>query len=89
MLIIRDAYERVMHHGIETTLICVRAKFWMVKGRKTVKNVLRKCVICKKISERTMLPPPTPDLPDYCVNVCMFLFQAVGLNFAQLLYVKN
>ena len=79
MLIIRDAHERVMHHGIETTLSCVRAKFWIAKGRKTAKNVLYKCVICKKISERTMLPPPTPDLPDYRVNVSVFSFQAVVL----------
>ena len=89
MLIIRDAHERIMHHGIETTLSCVRAKFWIVKITKTFKNVLRKCVICKKICVRSMLPPPTLDLPDYRVNVFMFSFQAVGLDFAGPLYVKN
>ena len=83
MLIIRDANECVMHHRFETK------KFWNVKGRKTVKNFLCKCVICKKICGRTMLPPPTPDLPDYRVNVSMFSFQAVGLDFAGPLYIKN
>ena len=81
MLIIRDAYERVMHHRIETTLSCVRAKFCIVK-EKIIKNVFRKCVICKKISRIAILPPPTPNLSDYRVNVFMFLFQAVGLDFA-------
>ena len=37
----------------------------------------------------TILPPPTPDLPDYRVNVSIFSFQAVGFDFAGLLYVKN
>ena len=88
MLIIRDVHERVMHHGIETTLSCVNAKFWIVKGRKTVKNVLGKCVICKKISEEQCYPP-TLDLPGYCVNACMFSFQAVGLDYTGPLHVKN
>ena len=56
---------------------------------KTFKNILRKYVICKKICGRTTLPPPTPDLADYRVNVSMLSFQAVGLNFAGPLYVKN
>ena len=50
---------------------------------------MRKCVICKKISGRTMLPPPSPNLPDYRVNVSMFSFQAVALDFAEPLYIKN
>ncbi|XP_065642877.1 uncharacterized protein LOC136074482 [Hydra vulgaris] len=81
VLIIRDTHVLFMHHGIEMTLSQVRARFWIIKGRKTVKNFLRKCVICKKISGRTILPPPTPDLPDYCVNVSIFSFQSVGVDF--------
>ncbi|XP_065672046.1 uncharacterized protein LOC136089882 [Hydra vulgaris] len=71
------------------TLSQVRARFWIIKGKKTVKNVLRKCVICKKINGTTVLPPSTPDLPDYCVNVSMFSFQAVGVDYVGPLYVKN
>ena len=76
-----------MHHSIETMLSCVRANFLIIKGRKTVGNVRRNCVICKKISEGTMLPPLTPDLSDYRVNVSMLSFQAVGLELLDL-YIK-
>ena len=47
-LIILDLQERVLHLGIKTTLSDVRSKFWIVKGRKAVKSVLRKCVTCRR-----------------------------------------
>ena len=50
-LIILDSHERVLHHGIETTLSDVRSNFWIVKGRKAVKSVLRKCVHAVGIKE--------------------------------------
>ena len=47
-LLIVDADQRSLHRGIEFTLNCVRLKFWICKGRKIVKRVLRDCVICKR-----------------------------------------
>ena len=51
-LIILDSHERVLHHGIETTLSDVRSKFWIVKGRKAVKmpSVSRKTIITSRNS---------------------------------------
>ena len=87
-LIIIDAHEKVLHHGIETTLNCIRSKFWIVRGRKAVKGVLRKCVTCRRYQGRTMLPPESPDLPDYRVN-SLFAFQFTGLDYAGPLYIKT
>ena len=80
-LIILDSHERVLHHGIETTLSDVRSKFWIVKGRKAVKIVLRKCVTCRRYQGRPLLPPETPDLPDYRVNT-LYAYQGTGLDYA-------
>ena len=82
VLIIRDAHERVMHHGIETTLSCVRAKLCFVNEKKFSMMFFLSVFFCKKISRIAILPPPTSGLSDYRVNVSMFLFQAVGLDFA-------
>lgn len=46
-LIILDAHEAAMYHGVETTLARNRRHYWIVKGRKNVKEVLRKCVISR------------------------------------------
>ena len=87
-LIILDSYEKVLHHGIETTLSDVRSKFWIFKGQKAVKSVLRKFVTCRWYHGRPLLPPETPDLPDYRVNT-LHAFQCTGLDYAGPLFIKT
>ena len=87
-LIILDSHERVLHHGIETTLSDVRSNFWIVEGRKAVKSVLRKCVTCRRYQGRPLLPTETPDLPDYTVNT-LYAFQCTGLDYAGPLFIKT
>ena len=53
-LIIWDAHEATMHHGVESTLARIRSRYWIIKGRKSVKNVLRKCVVCKRYQGRPL-----------------------------------
>ena len=88
-LIIKDAHEHVLHHGIESTLAYIRTNFWIMKGRKTVKDLLRKCVLCKRFQGKTMLPPASPDIPDFRVNHLLNAFEATGLDFAGPLFIKK
>ena len=44
-LIILDAHEATLGHGTEATLARIRENYWIVKGRKSIKEVNRKCVI--------------------------------------------
>ena len=87
-LIIWHAHESVLHHGIESTLNFLRKRYWITSGRKTVKNILRKCITCKKFQGKTMLPPQSPDLSDFRLNLSI-PFNATGLDFAVPLFVKN
>lgn len=43
-------HEEVMHSGITSTLAHLREKFYILKGRKLVKKILRKCFICQKLA---------------------------------------
>ena len=79
----------VMHHGIETTLKEIRLRFWIVKGRATVKSVLSKCVICKRFQGKPLNPNTTPDLPSERISDFSYSFQATGLDFAGPLFTKN
>ena len=45
-LFVRHFHEQVLHTGVETTLNYLRNRFWVVKGRQTIKFILRKCVVC-------------------------------------------
>ncbi|XP_054724195.1 uncharacterized protein LOC129234242 [Uloborus diversus] len=49
-LVIFHEHFRVFHSGVSSTLAQVRKKFWIPKGRQTVKRVISTCLICKKYS---------------------------------------
>ena len=87
-LIVLNAHEEVMHSGIEATLAIIRSSYWLMKGRRTVKGILRKCVTCKKMQGRPLLPPPSPDFPEFRVNMSQS-FQTTGLDFAGPLSVND
>ena len=44
--------------------------------------MLRKCIIRKRYQGRSLLPSPSPDLPDYRLNISSHSFQEVGLDYA-------
>ena len=82
-MIILNAHESVCHSGVTSTLNFIRSKFWIVKGRKTVKKILKKCF-------KTLLGPATPCLPDFRIKWNHSL-EFMGADFAGPIYhkVKN
>ena len=52
-LIVRNCHEVFGHVGREHVLSLLREKFWLVKGRATVRRVLNACFSCRK---RNQLP---------------------------------
>lgn len=48
-LVILHCHAMTGHAGIERVLAETRKKFWIVKGRATVRRVLSKCITCKKL----------------------------------------
>ena len=78
-----------MHHGVETTLARIRSKYWIVEGRRSVKQMSRKCVVCTRVQGLPMRAPPSPDLPDFRVDHSGHAFQETGLDFAGPLFVKG
>ena len=73
----------------QVTLAWIRRRYWIIKGRKTVKNVLRKCVVCKQYQGKPLRSPASPDIPEFRVDHSGCAFQVTGLDFAGPLYVKN
>ncbi|GFS59684.1 integrase catalytic domain-containing protein [Trichonephila inaurata madagascariensis] len=49
LLVIRE-HERIGHCGVSATLIQLRKKYWIPKGRQLVKTMIRICLICKRYS---------------------------------------
>ena len=87
-LIVRNSHQKVLHHGIETKLNHIRSIFWITKGRKTVKDILKKCVTCKHCQGRAMTPPVSPDLPSYRID-SLLSFKTTELDYTGPLYVTT
>ena len=78
-----------MHHcGVESTLNKLRQIYWMIKGRQTVKKVLSKCIICKIVQGKTLLPPSTAKLPEYRLYF-EYPVEDVGLDYAGPLFTRD
>ena len=86
-LIIKDAHERVLHAGVAETLVQIREKFWILKGKQSVKSVLNKCIICKKFNVRPGKQVIAP-IPADRINESP-PFSVCGLDYAGPLYIKG
>ena len=86
-LLIEDVHRRELHAGVEHTLSVLRQRFWLIKGRSTVRQTLRNCLICchyqTKPFGQLMAPPPEDRIKPAPP------FTNVGIAFAGPLYLKD
>ena len=59
-----------------------------MKGRQAVKEVVGKCVICKKLEGKCYSTPPAPLLPSFQVSEDLG-FTSVGIDHTGPVFVKN
>ncbi|KAK6175033.1 hypothetical protein SNE40_013574 [Patella caerulea] len=73
MLIIRHYHEVSAHSGRSYILSAIRRRFWIIKGNSAVRNVISRCLPCRKrqapVGNQKMADLPksrvTPDLPAF------------------------
>ena len=87
-LVIKQTHYRVKHSGINATLTDLRDQNWILRGRETVKRVVRHCVVCRRYAASSCKPEQFPDLPGNRVSDDP-PFTLIGLDFAGPLYVKD
>ena len=64
----------------------VRGNFWILKGRSLVKQLVGRCVICRRFEGLPFSTPPAPPLPGFRVNEAP-PFTHAAVNFIGPLYV--
>ena len=81
-LVLTDAHERLGHGaGVEQVLTELRSRFWIVKGRRMVRNVTEACAECRrrftmKIGHQMMAP-----LPKTRLQSSLRAFEKVGVDY--------
>ena len=87
-LLIDKVHNDVKHDGVRSTLTMIRERFWILRGRESVKRVLNKCSNCARYEHAAFKMYPTPDLPEIRVAEDP-PFTHTGLDFAGPLYVVD
>ncbi|GFS55617.1 integrase catalytic domain-containing protein [Trichonephila inaurata madagascariensis] len=57
-------HRSLMHAGVLTTLAQLIEKFWIPKGRRVVRAILRQCIKCKRLTGGKVNPDPALLPPD-------------------------
>ena len=81
-LLIKQAHERVFHNGVKETLTQLRSKYWIIKGRSSVKSFIWKCSLCRRMEGPHYNVPPPPPLPTYKVQEAP-PFSHCGVDYAK------
>lgn len=86
-LLVDATHKRLLHGGIQLTLLDLRERFWIIKGRRTVKRVLKACLPCRR---RCLLPEAAPvaPLPKERIHEAT-PFEVVGIDFCGPLYCRD
>jgi len=87
-LIIKKVHASVKHCWLRDTVTTIRERCWILRGRKAVKRVTKKCVICLRINGMPYKSQRTPDLLSEQVSEDP-PFTHVRLDFAGPLNIVN
>ena len=87
-LLIQHFHKRSMHSGVNDTLTLLRENYWILKGKRAVKQVIKNCVTFLKCEGLPYHVTTTPHLPAKRVSDDP-PFTHVGIDFAGPLYIKD
>ncbi|UYV75610.1 hypothetical protein LAZ67_13000736, partial [Cordylochernes scorpioides] len=75
------------HVGVQFFLSKLREKFWIIRGRKTIKKIISKGIACKRLKEKS-LQRPMAALPENRIGLGK-PFQVTGVDLLGPLHLKE
>ena len=80
-LLIVDIHLRLAHASSERVLHEARMRYWIPRGRLTIKRTLNKCFICKQLLRARPLSPMMAALPSYRMQPFKRAFTNTGVDY--------
>ncbi|XP_069159809.1 uncharacterized protein [Procambarus clarkii] len=89
LIVLHYHEHNTLHGGELDTLTELRQRFWLPRGRKTVKSLIKSCVVCKRYDARVCPYPGPPPLPkERVVHLRPLKPQKINLTELQTLVVE-
>ncbi|XP_044756949.1 uncharacterized protein LOC123315351 [Coccinella septempunctata] len=85
--LIREEHERACHVGVQGLLCRLREKYWIIGGRKTVRSVISKCVICKRFMSKRLETLPSALPEDRVRDVSVF--EVIGIDLTGPVHLRD
>lgn len=85
--LIESIHRESCHAGFNILWSRIRERFWIIGARRALKLVIKQCLNCKKLNDRTMQAPPAV-LPQERVRDSA-VFETTGVDLAGPLLLRN
>ncbi|GFY77310.1 putative RNA-directed DNA polymerase from transposon X-element [Trichonephila inaurata madagascariensis] len=73
-------YKSNCHGGTQILLSIIKGKYWILKSRRIVRQIIRKCVMCRQYSARPAISAHVALLEDRVMDVK--IFEVIGIDLA-------
>jgi len=82
-----STHVKSCHVGVQGLLSLLREKFWILKGRKSIRAILLRCVMCRR-NEAEHITASQPVLPEPRVRDAA-VFKTTGVDMAGPLFLRG
>ena len=87
-LMIEETHCKALHGGVQETLCKLREHYWVPQGRQSVKSVIVKCYVCRRLEGPSCDYPAPPALPSFRVDNCT-PFLTTGVDYTGALNITD
>ncbi|XP_059049504.1 uncharacterized protein LOC131844595 [Achroia grisella] len=84
---VEERHRKLNHAGTQTLLTDIRNSYWITGVRRLVKNVVSKCIICKRYKAKHYQVPEPPLPADRLKTAAPF--EVTGIDLAGPLFLKS
>ena len=87
-LLVYAVHKDQLHAGVSNTVTALRQQYWIPSARQLVRQLLRKCVPCRRVIGKPYPVPESPPLPQSRTKEGA-PFEITGMDFTGALFVRN
>ncbi|GIY77871.1 reverse transcriptase [Caerostris darwini] len=85
--LIFEKHVELCHAGIQVLMSTLREEYWIIKSRKTIRQVIRNCLRCKRFSIHPLQSISAP-LPEDRIREAQ-VFEVIGVDLCGPLFLKD